>query len=248
MSFSLKAAVLAIATIAALPAMAADQALIGKGRALFNDTKLSADGKFACATCHPKNGHTNNKTYIGTGVVKDGDPMGRSTPTLWAAGRRSVYAWAGNVPKIEANIRGIIVNRMKGAEPSPETLAALAAYVQSLPAQPKQIDENGVPADAAPDAVKRGFALFTGAGGCGACHVPGSFDKAEPEDIETGGKFKVPSLWAVSQTAPYFHDGRGKDLSGAAAMMWAFQGRKTGKQASPTDAELADLVAYLKAL
>lgn len=248
MSFSMKAAVLAAATVAALPALGADQGLIDKGRALFNDTKLSGDGKFACATCHPNNGHTNNKTYIGTGVVKDGDPMGRSTPTLWGAGKRSVYSWAGTVPKIEPNIRGIIVNRMKGAEPSPDTLAALAAYIGSLPPKPKQIDENGVPADAAPADVKRGFALFTGAGGCGACHVPGTFDKADPEDIETGGKFKVPSLWAVSQTAPYFHDGRAKDLSSAAAMMWAFNGRKTGKLASPTNEELADLVAYLKAL
>ncbi len=248
MSLRLKAALLAIATAAAMPAAGADQALIEKGRALFSDTSLSADSKFACATCHPKNGHTDNKTYIGTNVVADGDPMGRSTPTLWAAGRRSVYSWAGTVPMLETNIRGIIVNRMKGAEPSPETLGALAAYVRSLPPQPKQVDENGVPADAAPAAVKRGFALFTGAGACGACHVPGSFDKADPEDIETGGKFKVASLWAVSQTAPYFHDGRTKTLSDAAKAMWEMSTKKAGKQTSPTAAELADVVAYLNAL
>src|SRR5687767_8430753 len=59
------------------------QELVAKGRELFNDTKLSADGKWSCATCHPNTGHTDNKTYVGVEVVKDGDPKGRSTPTLW---------------------------------------------------------------------------------------------------------------------------------------------------------------------
>src|SRR3989442_745363 len=65
--------------------------LVERGRALFNDTGLSADGKSSCATCHPDNGHTDNKTYIGLEVVSNGDPRGRSTPTLWGAGRRAAY-------------------------------------------------------------------------------------------------------------------------------------------------------------
>ncbi|MGZ3341979.1 MAG: cytochrome c peroxidase, partial [Reyranella sp.] len=45
-----------------LPTLAQDSsALIASGRALFNDTKLSGDGQYSCASCHP-NGHTNNKT------------------------------------------------------------------------------------------------------------------------------------------------------------------------------------------
>ena len=44
------------------PMQAAETPLIAEGRALFNDVKLSGDGKWSCASCHPNNGHTNNKT------------------------------------------------------------------------------------------------------------------------------------------------------------------------------------------
>jgi len=243
----LKAALLCFTCLVAGGASAQND-LVEKGRALFADPKVSA-GNISCASCHPNNGHTDNKTYVGIGVVADGDAQGRSTPTLWGAGTRSVYGWAGNAPALEGNIRGIIVNRMKGAEPSPDTLAALAAYVRSLtPPRTGNIEEDGTPMPKAPAAVQRGFALFTGAGGCGACHVPGSFDKADLEDVETGGKFKVPSLWAVSATAPYFHDGRTKTLAEAAKTMWEFAAKKNGKPASPTQAQLDDLLAYLNSL
>ena len=105
-------------------------------------------------------------------------------------------------------MRAIIVNRMKGPEPSPDTLGALEAYVRSLgfPLNPN-LNADGTPAAAAPAAAKRGYAVFMRAG-CQACHVPPSFDKKEVEDVFTGGKFKVPSLRVVSRTAPYLHDGR----------------------------------------
>src|SRR5712675_1486229 len=128
---------LAIAVLTVWPLAGADAQLIDKGKALFSDTGLSAAGQYSCASCHPMNGHTDNKTYVGTEVVPDGDAKGRSTPTLWGSGsRQAEWSWAGNIPAIETNIRGIIVNRMKGAEPSKETLEALAAYVKSLPNGP----------------------------------------------------------------------------------------------------------------
>jgi len=132
-------------TLAEVPAGSA-QDLVAKGRALFNDTKLSGDGKWSCATCHPDNGHTDNKTYVGVTVVPDGDPKGRSTPTLWAVGTRQAYSWAGTAPSLAGNIRGIIVNRMKGPEPSAEDLDALVAYVKSLdyPANPF-LEADGTP-------------------------------------------------------------------------------------------------------
>ena len=224
------------------------QELVAKGRELFNDTKLSADGKWSCATCHPSNGHTDNKTYVGVEVVKDGDPKGRSTPTLWGAGTRQVYSWAGTAPSLSANIRGIIVNRMKGAEPSPETLAALVAYVLSLdyPAN-ANLKADGTPSDAAPAAARRGYEIFTVKAGCKACHLPPAYDKTDLEDVESGGKFKVPSLRAVSRTAPYFHDGRFATLEETVRFMWGYV-QKAGTTEKLTDADLSDLVEFLKIL
>jgi cytochrome c peroxidase len=238
------------------PAMAAgesqptppDPALVAKGLQLYNDARLSGDGNFSCASCNLSTGHTNNKTYDGLDVVAVGDPNGRSTPTLWGAGQRTVYGWEGTAPMLEESIRGIIVNRMKGADPSKETLFALAAFVRSLP-YPKnwQLDDDA-PIAAATDAVKRGFALFTSDGGCNTCHVLPSLDKPNVEDVGTGGRFKVPSLRAVASTAPYFHDGRTTSLRDAVKFMWDVYAKKMNTGRVPTDAELDDLVAYVSAL
>ena len=54
------------------PRQAPETALIAKGRELFNDVKLSAYGKWSCASCHPNQGHTDNKTYVGLDVVPRG--------------------------------------------------------------------------------------------------------------------------------------------------------------------------------
>ena len=72
----------AIAALMALPTAVSAQNLVDKGKALFSDTGLSGTGQYSCASCHPMNGHTDNKTYVVAEVVADGDPKGRSTPTL----------------------------------------------------------------------------------------------------------------------------------------------------------------------
>ena len=244
---------LVIIALVILPLQAFAQAtpeLIEKGRALFNDKSLSANGQVSCATCHPMNGHTDNKTYVVTEVVPDGDARGRSTPTLWGSGSRQAdWSWAGNIPAIETNIRGIIVNRMKGAEPAKETLEALAAYVKSLPNGPAPfLNNDGMLRDTAPADVKRGFALFSGRAGCMTCHSPVAYDKKGPEDVGSGGAFKVPALRNVSKTAPYFHDGRFKTLDETVAFMWEFYRKKADSKDTLSDAEKRDLVAFLRAL
>jgi cytochrome c peroxidase len=222
--------------------------LVARGRALFGDVGLSAEGKWSCASCHPTEAHTDNKTYVGVTVVPDGEPTGRSTPTLWGAGFRRAYSWAGTAPSLEANIRGIIVNRMKGVEPSPDTLAALAAYVRSLPYPPNPyLKEDGSPADGAPAAAKRGYELFMVRAGCKTCHEPPHFEKKDVEDIGSGGKFKVPSLRSVARTGPYFHDGRYQTLEQTVRAMWEYV-QKAGTTEKLTDADLQDLVEFLKIL
>jgi cytochrome c peroxidase len=234
--------------IAQAPAAAPSPALVARGRELFNDVKLSADGKWSCATCHPNNGHTDNKTYVGVTVVRDGDPNGRSTPTMWGVTKRQTFSWAGTAPSLRANIRGIIVNRMKGPEPSAETLDALIAYLGSLDYPPNpNLKPDGTPSDAAPAAAKRGYELFITKAGCKACHLPPNYDKQGTEDIDSGGTFKVPSLRVVSQTAPYFHDGRYATLDQAVRAMWEYM-QKAGTTDKLTEAELNDLVEFMKIL
>jgi cytochrome c peroxidase len=244
---------LVVLALLMMPLPAASQtspALVEQGKALFNDPKLSASGQVSCATCHPMNGHTDNKTYVGLDIVADGDPKGRSTPTLWGSGiRQAEWSWAGNIPSIETNIRGIIINRMKGAEPAKETLEALAAYVNSLPNGPAPfLNQDAMLRDNAQADAKRGFALFSGKAGCMTCHVPASYDKKGPEDVGSGGPFKVPSLRNVSKTGPYFHDGRFKTLDEAVTFMFDFYKKKNDSKDTLSDAEKRDIVAFLRTL
>ena len=238
----------AVAAAATPPAPLSEAELAAKGLELFNDVNLSAGGRASCATCHFSTGHTNNKTYVGLDVVADGDPNGRNTPTLWGVGERAVFGWAGQAATLEDSIRGIIVNRMKGPEPSKESLAALVAYVRTLN-YPKnwQVKDDGTPSADASAAVKRGYDLYVGDGGCGTCHQLPSFDKRSKDDIGTGGKFKVPTLHAAASTAPYFHDGRTASLRDAVKLMWEFYAKKMESRL-PTEAELDDLTAYVGAL
>ena len=223
--------------------------LSARGRTLFADPSLSAGGAHACATCHPDKGHTDNKTYVGLAVVDDGDPRGRNTPSLWGAGSRAAFLWAGTAPSLAASIREIIVERMGGAEPSGETVEALAVYVASLryPRNPL-LARDGTPTDEAPAAARRGFALFMGKAGCHTCHVPPAYDRKEPADVGSGGTFKVPSLRVASLTAPYYHDGRYATLDKAVRAM-ATYARKAGLAAGDLTAdEIRDLVAFLRVL
>ena len=222
--------------------------LVARGRELFNDPGLSADRRWSCASCHPSEAHTDNKTYAGVTVVRGRGPRGAQHADALGRGFRRAYSWAGTAPSLEANIRGIIVNRMKGAEPTPETLAALAAYVRSLPYGPNpSLKDDGSPSDAAPAAAKRGYELFTVRAGCKTCHEPPHYEKKDLEDIGSGGKFKVPSLRVVSRTGPYFHDGRYQTLDQAVGAMWEYV-QKAGTTEKLQDDDLRDLVAFLMIL
>ena len=80
------------------------------------------------------------------------------------------------------------------------------------------------------------------------CHVPASYDKKGPEDVGSGGPFKVPSLRNVSKTGPYFHDGRFKTLDEAVTFMFDFYKKKNDSKETLSDAEKRDIVAFLQTL
>jgi cytochrome c peroxidase len=216
------------------------------GRRLFSDTSLSGDGRYACVTCHPGDAVTDNKTYVGTTVVADGTPEGRSTPTLLGVKDTAPYSWAGG-KTLKDNIKGIIVNRMKGAEPTEAQLDALVAYLETLEFPPNpDVGADGAPGAAAPEAARRGFQAFEKAA-CNACHVPPTYAKPDNEDIGSGGSFSVPSLRGLAKTAPYFHDGRYPDLKTLVPAKLELL-KALGQGEPLSQAEIDDLIAYLNLL
>src|SRR5262245_21305367 len=216
------------------------------GLLLFNDTSLSGSGKYACASCHPRGGHTDNKTYVGLDVVKDGTPEGRSVPMLYGVKDTAPYSWAGG-KTLEENVKGIIMNRMKGKEPTKDQLSQLVAYLHSLEVwNNPNLNPDGSASDAAPAAAKRGYQVFLKAS-CNACHVPPIFAKPDNEDIGSGGSFNVPSLRGLSTTAPYFHDGRYPNLRALIPAKLKYL-EDLGSTEKFSDAEIDDLLVYLNTL
>ena len=171
--------------------------------------------------------------FVHTGKYQDAIELYHRSIELLSDAKEKAVTW---------NRLGILYRQIKDYQ------AALVAYVRSLdyPANP-YLKADGSPTDAAPAAAKRGYQIFTVKAGCKACHLPPVYDKKDLEDVESGGKFKVPSLRVVSRTAPYFHDGRFATLDEAVRFMWGYQ-QKAGTTEKLTDNDLRDLVEFLKIL
>jgi cytochrome c peroxidase len=160
-----------------------------------------------------------------------------------------------------------------GAGPvTPERVAqAVSAYERTLLCGGTPWDTNTM----APEA-QRGWELFRGKAACSTCHVGENFadglyhkvGAAVPESGEGGDlgrfdaskvdadkyKFRTPTLRNVARTAPYFHDGSEPDLRAVVKYMASGGNRKIKDLDSNlldrglTDAEIDDLVAFLRAL
>lgn len=148
---------------------------------------------------------------------------------------------------------------------------ALSAYERTLLCGDTAYDNQTLD-----EAQQRGWQLFVGKGGCITCHTQdnlsdglyhrtgvGAGDPATAGidlgrgkvsgNAEDDFKFRTPTLRNVAKTAPYFHDGSVASLEEAVKIM-ASGGKTDAGPVDPalqdrklTDAEIADLVALLKA-
>ena len=238
-----------------LPALAqANPALIAYGRALFNAPRLSGDRPSIPALPAIRTATPTTRPMSACRSWPPATPRAARRPACGErAAARAGWSWAGNVPTLETSIRDMIVNRMKGAEPTKQTIDALAAYTRSLPNGPAPLLNDGsIQNDTAPPAVKRGYALFAGKAGCVNCHRAPVIRQQGARGRRKQQHFKAPSLRSVSKTAPYFHDSH-KTLDeavnhGAVTLMTDAYRRKAGVSDTLTDAEKRDIVAFLKAL
>jgi cytochrome c peroxidase len=181
-------------------------------------------------------------------------------------------AAAGRLAGEESYRRAFAAAFPQSPEIAPRTIArALAAYERTLVSPPTRFDAWVVgKIDALTDSEVHGFALFTGKGRCISCHVGFDFTDHNFYDIGLPGTdkgrgkelslpvadhaFKTPTLRELAWTAPYMHDGS------LATMEDVVRHYERGGVARPTrskdlplnlrltDAERADLVAFLETL
>jgi cytochrome c peroxidase len=161
-----------------------------------------------------------------------------------------------------------------GGPPTGETLRfALASFVRALVSAGSPYDRHLAGDDAAFGASERRGeeVFFSDRGACFHCHPPGSLtnggyfnDGSYVEGGDRGrqaltnrtgdlGKFKVPALRNIAESAPYMHDGSLPTLE-AVVDQYDRGGRghaSTDPQIQAlalTEAEKADLLAFLRAL
>lgn len=163
-----------VASLAVGPELLPPEAV--HGRQLFftaRDSRISAFGQFACATCHPE-GRQDGLTWR-----LDKGP--RQTPVL--AGRlvgTAPYNWLGSKGSLQENMKETM-GRLGGRGLKGKDLADLELYLT------KYLDPGPRPALAANALVERGRQLFESDDvGCAHCHAPGtSFTDGKNHDVGT---------------------------------------------------------------
>ena len=158
--------------------------------------------------------------------------------------------------------RGLISGRVNDSLGSPNKgrsaeLDALAAYTNSTKISLSPYAKNGLT-----EGARRGKKVFLSSEtGCATCHTGPFYTDSTPgprivrHDVGTGGddpsekmgpSYDSPTLLGVYRTAPYLHHGKAKTLT--EVLREYNREERHGKTRHLTNAEVADLVEFLKAL
>lgn len=206
-----------------------DPDLVQRGGLLFMDPRLSRDGSQSCASCHP-GGSTDRLAHAG-----------RDTPSLRGVWATPPYLRDGSLPTLRAALERMLAQEMGGAEVRAQDLAALEAYVASLPPFRRgRTHPDGSPVEPNTLRMLRGFELF--AKSCASCHPAPTFTNRKSYDVGTGAALDTPTLLGIADSAPYGQDGRFASLADAARAM------AVAAKAELSDVELEYLLEYLKLL
>lgn len=185
------------------------------GAQLFRDTRLSANERRACASCHdPERAFTDG---LERGAALDGSSLMRNTPSLYDVGWNEHFFWDGRARSLEEQARGPLTaaDEMAGRfdeivpklERDPRMreafarafpgspaitedaiLAALAAYERTI-ASPETRFDDWIAGDgeALSALEQQGFDLFVGKAGCVGCHGGWRFTDGGFHDIGRPG-------------------------------------------------------------
>lgn len=220
-----------------------------RGERVFHDASVTFQGQFSCRSCHP-DGHTDGLTWdfeidgVGENVVE--------TRSLRGIRDTAPFKWNGKNPDLATQCGPRFARVLTRSDPfTPEDLADLVAYIESVVLPPRRLPEEFHAAR------ERGRILFfrthtkTGeeipvANRCHTCHRPPLFTNRMMTDVGTGGRFDTPHLLSISSSAPYLHDGRAVTLE----EIWTVHSPDDshGVTSDLAKAELNDLVNYLRSL
>jgi YVTN family beta-propeller protein len=213
-----------------------------RGEILFHSGKMTFQGQFTCASCHP-NGEADGLNWD---LTRDGLGNFKNTKSLLGGADTEPYGWHGSSPTLADRVAGTL-RTLHRHEPAGTERDDLAAYLQTL-LPPRPLPGN----PARRPARERGRAVFEGKGQCATCHQRAGGDDGKAHHVgtrsgsDTQDRFDTPALRGVARTAPYLHDGRAATLEEVFTKHNARQLHGAAHRLTPE--ELADLVVYLKSL
>jgi len=235
----------------------ADITLQRKGERLFHSARITYGRQYSCHTCHP-DGSIDGITYD---IEPDGlgfNPV--DNRTLRGILDTAPFKWTGKNQTLSRQCGPRLAVFFTRIEPfQPEQVIALERYICTIPRNPNRYRTNRQ----LTPAQRRGKTIFqrerTNSGTsipfesqCHNCHSGPyhtnrqSVDVGTASPLDTQGKFDVPHLNNIYETAPYLHDGRARTLE----EIWTrYNPEDThGITNDLTKDQLNDLIEYLKTL
>ena len=156
----------------------------------FNLFHKDANAGMTCASCHLE-GMDDGRTWFFS-------ELGPRRTQSMAGGLSATapFHWGGEFEHFNMLMDEVLVKRMGHAPISPEDVAALAFWMESL--RPTPVTPEGTPEE-----VAQGEVLFTSqAVGCGTCHAGDLLTSNVNANVGTGGGFQVPSLRGIGLPIP----------------------------------------------
>ncbi|MEM7315042.1 MAG: cytochrome c peroxidase, partial [Planctomycetota bacterium] len=212
-----------------------------RGEQLFFDSRLSLEGWMSCHSCHT-DGHAN-------GMLNDNfsdDSFGTPKRVLSLLGVTDTgpWAWNGETPTLEKQVRNSVLNTMRGKEIDDQSVSAMVAFMKTLKLPRLMPDPTSD--DSIASEIARGKKLFNSRN-CVNCHAPPAFTTAKSYDVgltDANGtkRFNPPSLRGAAFRTRFLHDGR------ASSVQDVLGRHKHQADENLTEEEVASIEAYLKSL
>lgn len=219
-----------------------------RGERYFNDAAFCFQQWLTCATCHPDgrmDGLNWDLVNDGIGNPKNSRSMLYSiyNPPVMATGIRPNAEYAIRTGMTHIQFHKLDENTPHGKE----VYTAIENYYKKMKAvQSPALNRDGTMTESA----KRGEFIFAKAA-CTACHYGPYYSDLQMYDVKTtygqdsGRLLRTPILNELWRTAPYLHDGRSASLK---EIITKHNPGKRGNTSSLTEAEIDDLVEYLRSL
>ena len=221
--------------------------LVRRGEAIFHDARRSLDQWYSCHTCHWEGGG-NTVTFD---TLNDGSVGSYKTVLpLWQLAATGPWTWHGWQTDLPTAVKKSMIDSMQAPEPSPADVAALTAFLAGLepPPSPFRLADGSLSA-----AAERGKTVFESArAGCSDCHAPPFYTTPGLHDVGLGKKgdrypsYSPPTLLAGYRKTRWLHNARARSLH--ELLSGPHSPEKITGQPPLTEAEIDDLVAWLKAL